>query len=374
MCRDRPEAGRLPGHGPRQVSVKFVLDAAFSPARSRAPGRWTRTAWSGRPSDRGRWPRSRRPTSTPTPGRRRDHRPTDARATAVPTPKPTATPPRRLADAGPDGRCRRRRRQRSRPRRDADVATADGHAPPRPRPDGQPDPDARRPRLRRRPRPRPRRRCTPTRRRSTRPTSRPGPGILIAPADLAGCPMRGAAWTGLKARADGALGTPNISNQDDGTDQTVLAKALVYARTGFLYLSNAAAAASGARSAPRPADGPWRSVGTCPRTSSPPTSSRSRPSTRRSTRTCSGPGCAPCSPRSSTGMTLVTTHEQRPNNWGTHAGAARAADRGLPGRQRRDGAHCAGVPGLARRSDGVRRLRLRFGPDLAVRRGASRSR
>ena len=84
--------------------------------------------------------------------------------------------------------------------------------------------------------------------------------------------MSGAAWTGLKKAADGALGTPNISNQDDGTDQTVLAKALVYARTGRRVVSDEPPlAASGARSAPRPADGPWRSVGTCPRTSSPPT-------------------------------------------------------------------------------------------------------
>ena len=44
--------------------------------------------------------------------------------------------------------------------------------------------------------------------------------------------MTGTAWTNLKSWADAAAGTPDIQNQDEDNDIHVLAKALVYARTG----------------------------------------------------------------------------------------------------------------------------------------------
>lgn len=61
---------------------------------------------------------------------------------------------------------------------------------------------------------------------------RAGVGIWIAPADLAELPTSGAAWNNLVAEADLATGTPNLADQDSPVDVRVMAKALVYARTG----------------------------------------------------------------------------------------------------------------------------------------------
>lgn len=137
--------------------------------------------------------------------------------------------------------------------------------------------------------------------------------------------MSGAAWTALKSRADSAVGSPDISNQDDGADQTVLAKALVYARTGSSSYRTAAAAAI--RSAVgTEAGGRTLALG------------RNLPAyviaaDLISLKTLNSafdqnvfrPWLRSLLTEQLDGMTLVETHERRPNNWGTHAGAARAA-------------------------------------------------
>src|SRR5262245_2614142 len=61
---------------------------------------------------------------------------------------------------------------------------------------------------------------------------RPTIGIWMAPDEIRALPMTGAAWNNVKSAADRALGTPVLNNQDDDTDVYVLAKALVYVRTG----------------------------------------------------------------------------------------------------------------------------------------------
>src|SRR5262245_63624672 len=57
-------------------------------------------------------------------------------------------------------------------------------------------------------------------------------GIWTSKAELAARPTSGAAWDRVLQYASMSTATPLVSNQDDDTDVRVLAKALVYARTG----------------------------------------------------------------------------------------------------------------------------------------------
>jgi hypothetical protein len=67
---------------------------------------------------------------------------------------------------------------------------------------------------------------------TTTPAPTPGTDAFIGP-EVAGLPTSGAAWTALKAEADGSAGTPDLCNQDNRDHPgTTLAAALVYARTG----------------------------------------------------------------------------------------------------------------------------------------------
>ncbi len=153
----------------------------------------------------------------------------------------------------------------------------------------------------------------------------PGSGILISAAEIARLPMSGAAWTSLKARADASMGIPKISNQDDNSDQHVLAKALVYARTGApSYRASVVSALRGALGTE--AGGRTLALGrNLPayviaadlislKTADPAFDSGAFRPWLRALLT-----------KALDGRTLISTHEERPNNWGTHAGAARAA-------------------------------------------------
>ena len=180
--------------------------------------------------------------------------------------------------------------------------------------------------------------ATPTPAPTPAPTATPAPSptaappatarhyIFVSPAELARRPMSGAAWTTLKSQADKPVLPPNLADQDQMNNVYVLAKALVYARTGIdsyrqEVLANLRAAvgteAGGrtlalgrelaayviaadlidlARYDPAFDSGtfrPWlRSLLTKPMAD---------------------------------GRSLRQTHEERPNNWGTHAGASRIA-------------------------------------------------
>jgi hypothetical protein len=149
-------------------------------------------------------------------------------------------------------------------------------------------------------------------------------GMWVSPAELAGLPMSGTAWSRVKSTADGSLGTANISDQDSGHDVRTYAVALVYARTGDAAYrakaKSAIAAAIGTEAGGRTLalgrnllgyvlsaelidlasydkalDGQFRTWLAAVRT------------------------------KNLDGRTLVSTHEDRPNNWGTHAGASRIA-------------------------------------------------
>jgi hypothetical protein len=148
-------------------------------------------------------------------------------------------------------------------------------------------------------------------------------GIWTSPAELAARPTSGAAWEGVKRAADGSA-PPAIANQDSDHDVQTMAAALVYARTGAgAYRDKAAAGVAAAIGTE--AGGRTLALG------------RNLPGyviaadliglggydgalDERFRGWLAGVRSATLS-----GDTLISTHEQRPNNWGTHAGAARVA-------------------------------------------------
>jgi hypothetical protein len=173
--------------------------------------------------------------------------------------------------------------------------------------------------------------ATPTRTPVASATALPTPGsppissgIWTSAAELASKPMSGAAWQAVKAAADGSLGSPNIADQDSKHDTNTLAVALVYARTGLApYRAKASAAILSAIGTE--AGGRTLALGRNLsgyviaadlidlRSYDPAGDSRFRAwlsSVRRA---------------NLDGKTLISTHEDRPNNWGTHAGASRVA-------------------------------------------------
>lgn len=151
--------------------------------------------------------------------------------------------------------------------------------------------------------------------------ARAADGIWTTPAELAGLPTSGPAWEALLSKAREPVASPDVSDQDDPDNVRVLARALVWARTGDpvarQQVIDACRAVIGSESGgrtlalgrellayvvaadlvklPADLDAAFRSW---------------LDAVRR---------------EDLDGRTLVSTHEDRPNNWGTHAGASRMA-------------------------------------------------
>jgi hypothetical protein len=139
--------------------------------------------------------------------------------------------------------------------------------------------------------------------------------------------MRGAAWSGLDHETGRACGTPDLSNQDDNTNVCVMAKALGFARTGNVRLGiDVRAALRSIVDAP-PYRGRALSLGrelaayviaadiVSLRSLDPQLDSAFRRRIKELVTTPTSDG-----PRN-----LIDCHEKRPNNWGNHCGASRAA-------------------------------------------------
>jgi len=152
-------------------------------------------------------------------------------------------------------------------------------------------------------------------------------GLWMSRQELTARPTSGPAWANLLAAAEQPCPRPNLSNQDDRANVCVMAKALVFARTGTpgyrddVLVALGAIANSGTypgralalgrelaayviaadlvdlRSADPALDGAFRA----------------KLAELRTTATVDGPD------------NLVACHEKRPNNWGTNCGATRAA-------------------------------------------------
>ncbi len=146
-------------------------------------------------------------------------------------------------------------------------------------------------------------------------------GIWIGADEIADLPMEGEAWEALLAAADEKTNHPRIADQDDDTDVYVMAKALVYARTGEpAYRQEVAEACMAAISTED--GGITLALG------------------RNLIGYVIAADLVGLDPEDDAvfrewldqvrhedidGRTLVSTHEHRPNNWGTHAGASRLA-------------------------------------------------
>ena len=149
--------------------------------------------------------------------------------------------------------------------------------------------------------------------------------ILISAAELAARPMSGAAWDSLKGAADAPAGSPNLADLNQSNNVAVLAEALVYARTGDeTYLARVLSALHGVIGSE--AGGTTLALG------------RELAAYVLAADLISLQSVDPAFDSTfrgwlaslvarpmADGNSLRQTHERRPNNWGTHAGASRAA-------------------------------------------------
>lgn len=152
-------------------------------------------------------------------------------------------------------------------------------------------------------------------------------GIWISKAEILALPTSGTAWTNLLKTANTTCATPDLSNQDSMANVCVMAKALVYARTGDPKYRLAVV------------DAIWDVIGSLPyhgralalgrelaayvisadlidlKAYDPALDNQFRSTIKTLLRT----------PTTDGPKTLVECHEKRPNNWGNHCGASRAA-------------------------------------------------
>ncbi len=148
-----------------------------------------------------------------------------------------------------------------------------------------------------------------------------GSGILISAEEIMLLPTSGSAWNNLLSYAAKDASSPNLSDQDDHTDEAVVAKALVYARTGDAQRRQEVEAAIMA-AIETENGGRTLALG------------RNLAAYVIAADLIGLDGANEKAFRSwldavryetLSSRTLISTHEDRPNNWGTHAGAARIA-------------------------------------------------
>jgi hypothetical protein len=146
-------------------------------------------------------------------------------------------------------------------------------------------------------------------------------GIWISQAEIELLPTSGAAWHHVRSMAERSSGEPNLADQDQNDNVFTLAKALVFARTGYPeYREDVRASCMAAIDTEL--GGRTLSLGRELAAYviaaeivglEPDEDRRFRAWLRRALT------------EDLHGRTLRSTHEDRPNNWGTHAGASRAA-------------------------------------------------
>ena len=156
---------------------------------------------------------------------------------------------------------------------------------------------------------------------SALPTSRYANGIWTSAAEISKLPTSGLGWENLKAGADEPIGLPNLSDNEDSVGVAVLAQALVYSRTANeTYRQAVIAACMAAIGTEQNGDAlalgrellPY--VLAADLVGLPATQDTTFRNWLREALT-----------KDLKGQSLRSTHESRPNNWGTHCGATRAA-------------------------------------------------
>ena len=145
--------------------------------------------------------------------------------------------------------------------------------------------------------------------------------LWIDPVRLASLPTSGPGWENVLRAAQEPVGVPNLSDMEDATNVRVMAKALVYARTGDeRYRQEVVGACLAAIGTER--GGSTLSLGrelaayviAADLVGLPEEQGRRFDDWLREVRH-----------RKLKGGTLISTHERRPNNWGTNAGGSRIA-------------------------------------------------
>ncbi|HKR98412.1 MAG TPA: hypothetical protein VJU79_02750, partial [Candidatus Dormibacteraeota bacterium] len=153
------------------------------------------------------------------------------------------------------------------------------------------------------------------------------PGIWLSRAEISQLPENGPAWDQVRRLADEPTGQPDLSNQDSEADVHVLSAALVYARTGDEQLRAKAATgvmdAIGTERGGRTLALARGLVAYVVAADLIDLRAYDPAGARRFASWLAGVRNEKLEPASN--PTLVATHELRPNNWGTHAGASRIA-------------------------------------------------
>jgi hypothetical protein len=142
--------------------------------------------------------------------------------------------------------------------------------------------------------------------------------IWLSADEVQALPVSGPAWEHIKGAADSVIGPPNLSDQDQDHNVLILAKALVYARTGesgyrIEVIRNCLAAIGTEQGGTTLALGRELAAYVI---AADLIGFRGEPFTA---------WLRQCRRTALDGQTLIQTHERRPNNWGTHAGASRLA-------------------------------------------------
>jgi hypothetical protein len=146
-------------------------------------------------------------------------------------------------------------------------------------------------------------------------------GIWISRAEIERLPTEGEVWNQLLAAAGQPTDRPDLSEQEDPTNVHVMAKALVFARTGeedlryevIVALMRVQGTERGARTL-AVGRNVMAYVVAADLVQLPPELDENFRAWLRA-----------LLDKKLRGKTLRSTHERRPNNWGTHAGASRAA-------------------------------------------------
>lgn len=153
-----------------------------------------------------------------------------------------------------------------------------------------------------------------------RPTRRAKEGVWISRGEIRELPVTGPAWESLKAAADRPAGTPRLRDQNDQVDVLVLARALVYSRTGearyreeVIRLCREAVGTEEGGSCLALGRNLAAYVVAADLVRLPPEQDLAFRRWLRKKLTAIHER-----------RSLRSTHESRPNNWGTHAGGSRA--------------------------------------------------
>jgi len=149
-------------------------------------------------------------------------------------------------------------------------------------------------------------------------------GIWISQAEIANLPMSGRAWDNLKAKAVGSWGTANLKDLNSNHDVLTLAGALYYARTHDSAMRTKVATAImsciGTEVGGRSLE-PSRNIVSYVISAD----LISLETYNAADNTRFKDWLARVRNETLDGKTIISTHEDRPNNWGTHAGATRVA-------------------------------------------------